>query len=112
MAQKGTFAADWEVDKHREDTDTEEHWKLRKLFMEINKGQYPENHLVDLSKAFINMHFLDCQYSAPVTAVLKKLAQNIPRDNYPEETAGPSELQNGKRKRSGSQGKGSKKRKL
>lgn len=50
----------WNIDAYYDDTEPEEHWQLRKTFMEIHKNKYPEDYLVALSKAFVNIQHLGC----------------------------------------------------
>ncbi|GJQ70466.1 hypothetical protein Trydic_g22878 [Trypoxylus dichotomus] len=57
-----SFPANWDIEYYREDAEPDEHWELRKTFMEVHKNKFPEEYLVALSKAFANVEFLGCLY--------------------------------------------------
>lgn len=59
MAQ--TYPSDWDVDDYRDDTEPEEHWELRKAFMEAHKGTFSEEYLVALARTFTNIEFMGCR---------------------------------------------------
>lgn len=59
---KMTFPTDWDVNRYKTDYESEEHWELRKAFIEAHKEKFPENELVCLAQVFTNIEFLGCRY--------------------------------------------------
>lgn len=57
-----SYPTDWDVDGYRADYESEEHWELRKAFIEEHKDKFPENELVCLAQVFTNVEFLGCRY--------------------------------------------------
>lgn len=55
-----SFPTDWDADKYYDETEPEEHWELRKQFMELHKDKFPEDYLVALARTFTNVEFLGC----------------------------------------------------
>ena len=56
-----TADANWDVDKYKSDHEPKHHWELRRIFMERNKGRYPEDRLVCLGQVFANIEFTGCR---------------------------------------------------
>lgn len=50
----------WDIDEYYDEIEPEEHWQLRRKFMEVHKGKFPEDYLVALAKTFTNIEFLGC----------------------------------------------------
>ncbi|KAK9758556.1 XRN-Two Binding Domain, XTBD [Popillia japonica] len=71
------FSTDWDVEKYYDDTEPEEHWELRKAFMEVHKDKFPEDYLVALAKAFTNIEFLGCIYPAPLMVRIAELSKDV-----------------------------------
>lgn len=71
------LSTDWDIDKYYDDTEPEEHWELRKTFMEMHKDKFPEDYLVALAKAFTNMEFLGCIYPAPLMVRIAELSKDV-----------------------------------
>ncbi|XP_049882596.1 uncharacterized protein LOC126378358 [Pectinophora gossypiella] len=61
----------WDINRYREDNESEDHWELRRLFIERWKTVYPEERLLCLAEVFANMEWLGCQYP---TEVMKEVA--------------------------------------
>lgn len=57
-----SFSTNWDVDRYRADYESEEHWELRKSFIDAHKDKFPENELVCLAQVFTNIEFLGCRY--------------------------------------------------
>lgn len=55
------FSTDWDVEKYRREYESEEHWQLRKRFMELHKDKFPEDKIVCLAQVFTNMEFMGCK---------------------------------------------------
>lgn len=51
------YPTDWDVNTYYDETESQEHWSLRKQFMEVFKGKLPEDYLVAFSRALINIDF-------------------------------------------------------
>lgn len=54
---------DWDIDSYRTEHECDEHWEIRKNFMEAHKGRIPEDELVCLAQVFVNIELLGCRYS-------------------------------------------------
>lgn len=54
------YPTDWDIDEYYDEIEPEEHWQLRRKFMEVHKGKFPEDYLVALAKTFTNIEFLGC----------------------------------------------------
>ena len=52
---------DWDVDKYRADHECEDHWKLKKLFMETHRKNFSEDEIVSLAAVFTNVQFMGCR---------------------------------------------------
>ncbi|KPI96471.1 NF-kappa-B-repressing factor [Papilio xuthus] len=72
-----SFDVSWSVDKYKEDHESEDHWNLRKAFMERWKHDYPEERLVCLGRVFANMEFMGCRYPAEVMLEVSRLAEDV-----------------------------------
>lgn len=57
-----SFSTNWDVNRYRADYESEEHWELRKAFIEAHKETFPEPELVCLAQVFTNIEFLGCKY--------------------------------------------------
>ncbi|CAG4964021.1 unnamed protein product [Colias eurytheme] len=71
---------DWDVEKYREEHESEEHWQLRKAFIERWKENYSEERLICLAQVFVNIEFMGCRYPIEtmqeVAALSKEVAIN------------------------------------
>lgn len=56
------MSTDWDIDYYKTDYESDEHWSLRKTFMETHKDKFPENELVCLAQVFANVELLGCRY--------------------------------------------------
>lgn len=72
-----SFSTDWDVDKYYDDTEPEEHWELRKAFMEFHKDKFAEDYLVALAKVYTNIEFLGCIYPAPLMVRVAELSKEL-----------------------------------
>ncbi|GJQ73969.1 hypothetical protein Trydic_g11884 [Trypoxylus dichotomus] len=98
--EEDEFSTDWNVEKYKNEDMLEDHWKLRKIFIEMYKTKYPEEYLVELSKAYIYLEVYDNIFSAPLMKLLKELSQNIPKvKKVEEEPPPPSKRKTRKQKR-------------
>lgn len=67
----------WDVDKYRRDYESDEHWMLRKSFIETHKDQFPEDDIVRLAQVFINVEILGCKYHDKVMTKVALLAKDV-----------------------------------
>lgn len=72
---------DWDVDKYRNDYESDEHWQLKKDFMEAHKQDFPENELICLAQLFFNIELLGCKYSPEVMRQIGELSKGVV-ENY------------------------------
>lgn len=57
-----SFDTDWDVDKYYDETEPDDHWKLRREFMTVHKDKFSEEYLVALARTFTNIEFMGCMY--------------------------------------------------
>uniref|UniRef100_A0A1I8MPS9 NF-kappa-B-repressing factor n=1 Tax=Musca domestica TaxID=7370 RepID=A0A1I8MPS9_MUSDO len=74
------FPTDWDVDVYRREYESEEHWLLRKRFMEFHKDKFPEDKLVCLAQVFTNMEFMGCKYPAETMAMVAELSKEVAKE--------------------------------
>ncbi|CAF4833162.1 unnamed protein product [Pieris macdunnoughi] len=67
----------WDVDKYREEYESEEHWNLRRAFIKRWKDDYPEERLVCLAQVFANIEFMGCRYPLETMQEVARLSQDI-----------------------------------
>ncbi|CAH2084015.1 unnamed protein product [Euphydryas editha] len=67
----------WDVEKYKEEHESDEHWLLRKAFMERWKNDYPEERLVCLARVFANMEFMGCRYPVEVMREVANLSHDV-----------------------------------
>lgn len=76
-----SFSTDWDLDNYKTDYESDEHWELRKTFMEAHKESFPENELVCLAQVFTNIELLGCRYPlgtmTKVALLSKEVAANF-----------------------------------
>lgn len=53
---------EWDVDNYKTDYESDEHWELRRSFMETHKDKFDEDELVCLAQVFTNVEFMGCKY--------------------------------------------------
>ncbi|XP_068155332.1 CDKN2A-interacting protein isoform X2 [Drosophila tropicalis] len=79
MGEQSTFA-DWDVDDYRTEYESDEHWELRRSFMEAYKSRFDEQQLVCLAQTFVNMEFLGCKYPSETMHLVAELSKDIAED--------------------------------
>lgn len=72
-----SFDINWDVNKYKEDHECEEHWLLRKAFIEKWKNDYPEERLICLARVFANIEFMGCRYPLEVMREVARLSQDV-----------------------------------
>lgn len=68
---------DWNIDYYKTIYESDEHWTLRRGFMEAHKDKFPENELVCLAQVFTNMEFLGCRYPEATMRKVAMLSQEV-----------------------------------
>nr|XP_049700553.1 uncharacterized protein LOC110373771 [Helicoverpa armigera] len=76
---KAHFDVNWDVDKYRDEHECEEHWQLRKAFMEKWKNNFPEERLVCLARVYTNIEFMGCRYPPQVMEQIAQLSFEVGR---------------------------------
>ena len=56
----------WDVMKYRTKYEPEEHWNLKREFMESHKDRIDEKRLICLAQVYINIKLLGCSYPPDV----------------------------------------------
>lgn len=51
----------WELEKYRTKFESEEHWNLKREFMEAHKDRFSEERLICLAQVFVNVQLLRCK---------------------------------------------------
>lgn len=77
-----SFNVEWDIENHREEHESDEHWLLRKRFMERWKTDYPEDRLVCLARVFANMELLGCRYPTEVMQEVVNLSRDVNTSNF------------------------------
>lgn len=75
-----SFPTDWDVDYYKTEYESEEHWDLRRTFMEKHKSAFPEDELVCLAQVFTNVEFLGCKYPDETMRKVALLSQDVAKD--------------------------------
>ncbi|XP_072937624.1 uncharacterized protein [Epargyreus clarus] len=78
--QKMSFDANWNVDKYKEEHESDDMWELRKAFLLKWKNDYSEERLVCLARLFTNIECLGCTYPIEVMDEISKLSCDIPNE--------------------------------
>ncbi|XP_055616421.1 partner of xrn-2 protein 1-like [Toxorhynchites rutilus septentrionalis] len=72
---------DWSIDAYRTRFEPEEHWELRRAFMERHQNWIPEDELVCLAQVFVNVELLHCRYPLETMERVKAISSGI-ADEY------------------------------
>ncbi|XP_060808663.1 uncharacterized protein LOC106141341 [Amyelois transitella] len=75
-----SFDVNWDIDKYKEDHESDEHWQLRRLFMTKWKNNYPEERLVCLARVFANIEFMGCRYPIEVMQEVSSLSKEVAQE--------------------------------
>ncbi|XP_064456773.1 NF-kappa-B-repressing factor-like [Ornithodoros turicata] len=62
------------MEKYRQRYESDEHWALRRSFIERHYGSMPENKLLCLAQVFANVEILGCRYPEDVMLRVQRLA--------------------------------------
>lgn len=72
-----SFDTDWDIDYYKTEYESDEHWELRRAFIEAHKYKFPENELVCLAQVFTNIEFLGCRYPAKTMERVAELSKEV-----------------------------------
>lgn len=72
-----SFDTNWDIDYYKTDYESDEHWELRRSFIEAHKDKFPENDLVCLAQVFTNIEFLGCRYPAATMERVAALSKDV-----------------------------------
>ncbi|KAJ2938341.1 hypothetical protein O0L34_g13263 [Tuta absoluta] len=72
-----SFDVNWDIEKYKEEHESEDHWDLRRKFMERWKNDYCEERLVCLARVFANMELLGCRYPSEVMQEVARLSHDV-----------------------------------
>ncbi|EAT39803.1 AAEL008419-PA [Aedes aegypti] len=81
VASEQVANTDWNILSYRSHYEPEEHWELRRRFMESHQNWIPEDELVCLAQVFVNVELLHCRYPLETMERIKELSQGI-ADEY------------------------------
>ncbi|XP_018366570.1 PREDICTED: NF-kappa-B-repressing factor isoform X1 [Trachymyrmex cornetzi] len=68
---------DWDVEQHKVEYESDEHWELRRKFLLTHKHKFPEDILVCLAQVFVNVELLGCRYPQETMDLVKELSQDV-----------------------------------
>lgn len=72
-----SFSSNWDINRYRADYESDEHWELRKAFIEEHKDKFPEDEIVCLAQVFTNIEFLGCRYPAKTMERVAHLSKDV-----------------------------------
>lgn len=81
QAEEQVANTDWDIFSYRSHYEPEEHWDLRRRFMECHQSWIPEDELVCLAQVFVNTELLHCRYPLQTMERIKELSKGI-ADEY------------------------------
>ncbi|XP_072752825.1 NF-kappa-B-repressing factor [Anoplolepis gracilipes] len=68
---------DWDVEQHKVEYESDEHWELRRNFLLAHKDKFSEDTLVCLAQVFVNVELLGCRYPQETMDLVEELSQDI-----------------------------------
>ncbi|XP_024875664.1 partner of xrn-2 protein 1 [Temnothorax curvispinosus] len=68
---------DWDVEQHKVEYESDEHWELRRKFLLAHKDKFSEDVLVCLAQVFVNVELLGCRYPQETMDLVKELSQDV-----------------------------------
>ncbi|XP_038217838.1 uncharacterized protein LOC119836536 [Zerene cesonia] len=72
-----SYNTNWDVEKYREEHESEDHWQLRRAFIERWKENYPEERLICLAQVFANIEFMGCRYPIETMQEVARLSKEV-----------------------------------
>uniref|UniRef100_A0A182TBV6 G-patch domain-containing protein n=1 Tax=Anopheles maculatus TaxID=74869 RepID=A0A182TBV6_9DIPT len=70
------------IDQYRNPLEQEEHWELRRAFLEKNQQVLPQDELIGLAQVYINVQLLGCRYPPETMKLVDNLSEGIGRDYH------------------------------
>ncbi|XP_011876902.1 PREDICTED: NF-kappa-B-repressing factor [Vollenhovia emeryi] len=68
---------DWDVEQHKVEYESDEHWELRRKFLVAHKDKFAEDVLVCLAQVFVNVELLGCRYPQETMDLVEELARDV-----------------------------------
>lgn len=69
--------AERQINEYRQPWESDEHWTLRKEFIERFQDDFPEDRLLCLAQVYSNVELLGCSYPAPVMLHIRELSKHL-----------------------------------
>lgn len=70
-------SGDWDIQSYRSFYESDEHWALKKEFMEAHYETINEDRLVCLAQVYANIELLGCRYPERVMQEVNELARGL-----------------------------------
>ncbi|XP_050077878.1 uncharacterized protein LOC126564805 [Anopheles maculipalpis] len=70
------------IEQCRNALEQDEHWELRRAFLEKNQHILPPDELTCLAQVYMNVQLLGCRYPPETMEMVEKLAEGIGRDYH------------------------------
>ncbi|XP_045136663.1 protein SPT2 homolog [Portunus trituberculatus] len=67
----------WDIESYRASYESDEHWTLKREFLEAHKERIPEARLICLAQAFVNIELLGCKYPDALMRQVEVLARDV-----------------------------------
>lgn len=68
---------EWDVEKYRTDYESEEHWELKKLFINTHRHNFNEEKMICLTQIFFNVEMLGCRYGLEVMTQIAEMSKGV-----------------------------------
>lgn len=69
--------SDWDVEKYKTDYESEEHWELKKTFIEKNRENFTEEQIICYAQIFFNVEMLGCKYSLEIMERIAEMSRGM-----------------------------------
>jgi hypothetical protein len=69
--------SEWDVEKYKTDYESDEHWELKKSFIQKNKSLFTEDEIICLAQVFFNVEMMGCKYSPEIMIQVAELSKGI-----------------------------------
>ncbi|XP_035784245.1 partner of xrn-2 protein 1-like [Anopheles albimanus] len=67
----------FDVEKYKTFYECDEHWELKRSFMEAHKERFPEEEVVCLAQVFTNIELLGCRYPPETMRLVAELSKEL-----------------------------------
>ena len=75
-----TFDTTWNIEKYKSKFESEEHWDLKRDFLQAYKHKFPEDKLVCLAQCYVNMELMGCSYPAQTMEAITEMGAELAKD--------------------------------